>query len=85
MKVEIIEKIAAGLRKAGGDKPLLIVTTDYKYSGDNEVCGIKMVYNPLLGFSEQDSRDCPFIPLYENMKEDYDSRAFYFRKGYEEH
>ena len=85
MKTDIIEKIAAGLRKAGGDKPLLIITTDYKYSRDNEVCGIKMIYNPLLGFSEQDSGDCPFIPLYKNMNEYYDRRAFYFRKGYEEY
>ena len=82
MDLEIIEKINSGLRKAGGDFPVVILTTEEIYD-KLEIGEIPIKFIRLEGFSETDDRDCPFIPIYNDVKPD-DNREFYFRKGYKE-
>lgn len=82
MDLEIIEKINSGLRKAGGDFPVVILTTEEMYD-KLEIGEIPIKFIRLEGFSESDDRDCPFIPIYKDVSIN-DMREFWFRKGYHE-
>lgn len=82
LNVEVIERLNAGLRKSGGDKPLMILTTEEMYDACN-IGGIYIKFIKLNGFSENDDKDCPFIPIYKDVKPD-DDRERFFRKGYHE-
>lgn len=79
----VIEKIAAGLRKANGVKPVCIITTEYNC--EDEVLGIPLYYNELEGFSNN-GVDCEYIPIYTREQlSKYPMLSHWFRKGFEDY
>jgi len=83
---EIIEKVAAGLRRMEKKPDYLLflkfhTKDDYVYDNE-EICGIKVIHTDewLL---RNDDKDCPFYPCW-NQEGDYSNEAYTFRRGYDE-
>lgn len=76
-----IEKIAAGLRKANGVRPVCIITTDEV--DIDEVCGIPLFHNPLVGMTNN-GVECEYFPIYSQEQLNEESLlTHWFREGFE--
>ena len=68
--------------------PSIIITTDKRYActitvedEENKTHDIDIIYNPLIGFTETDDKDCPFIPVFDEDEEN-NLIQYNFRKKY---
>jgi ribosomal protein S2 len=84
MERQIIEKIAAGLRRVDKTPDYILVDMTNLYGMniyEQEICGIPLIQICLTGFSQTDDKDCPFIPVYKDIDE---MDICNFRRGYDE-
>ena len=78
----IIEKIAAGLRKVGKTAEVILYDIEcVKCVSEDKVCGIPLVGVSFNGWVQSDDKDCPFIPVYKDVKA---MDMYWFRRGYDE-
>ena len=83
---EIIEKVAAGLRRMEKKPDYLLFlkfhVKDETVWDNEEICGIKVIHTDEVLHSN-DEKDVPFFPCWKN-EGDYSMNTYRFRRGYEE-
>jgi len=86
-KKEIIEKVAAGLRKMD-IKPVAFIFNDYCQDwtyDDNEILGFPIFHSCFISLYESSIVDeCPFLPLFDKEFSNINYQINLFTKGYDE-
>ncbi len=84
---EIVERVAAGLRKMGKKPDGLLFMSYYTNGGadwvwdEETICGIPVYHTD--SFLHRGDNDCPFEPFFKEQK-DYTMQIAWFRRGWEE-